>query len=229
MNELEHIDSPIVAERPAGRLVSRGLYNLVLTGLVLVSFAVMAACSYVTSTADFIIYIGNHALAFTIGSVVLSIAGIIAMSVGRAKESLPVSLAGFALFTLTFGFSTSFILSAYSLEAISVAFGATAGIMVVFGAAGFLFPRFFAKIQGVLVTALLAIIVVELVLALMGVHQNILDMVVVLVFCGFIGFDVYQSQAVAPTLNNAVWYAVELYLDVINVFVRLLEIIGDNK
>ena len=228
MNELERFDSPIVAERPAGKLVSRRLYNAVLTGLVLLSFVVMAACSYYTSTADFLLFVSHNVLTYTIGSLVLSIGGLIAMSIGRSKESMPIAVVGYALFTLSFGFTTSFALTAYSLESISTAFAATAAIMVIFGAAGFLFPNFFAKIQGVLSVSLLAILVVELVLMVMGVRQNFTDIAVILIFCGFIGFDVYRASAAAPTLTNALWFAVDLYLDIINVFLRILSLLGNR-
>lgn len=228
MNELEQYGSPIVSDRPAPKLISRRLYNMLLVGLVLLSFVVMAVCSQVASTADFIIGVANNYFGFMIGCLVASIAGIVVMSIGRSKESLPMGIVGYALFTLSFGFTTSLTLSFYSLESISMAFTGTAAIMVIFGAAGFLFPNLFAKIQGVLGVSLLAIIVVEVALMLFGVGQNITDIAVILIFCGFIGFDVYQASTAVPTVTNALWYAVDLYLDIINVFLRLLSIFGNR-
>lgn len=229
MSDLERYETPIVTDQPLPRIISRRLYNAVLAGLVVLSFAVMAACSYITSTADFIIFVARNPILYTVVSLAASIVGIVVMSVGRSKESLVLGGVGYALFTLSFGFTTSFALSAYSLESLSTAFAATAAIMVVFGLAGFMFPRFFAKIQGVLCVALLAIVAVELVLMFMGVGQNITDIAVILIFCGFIGYDVYQSQMVAPTLTNALWFAVDLYLDIVNVLLRLLSIFGNRE
>ena len=112
-----------------------------------------------------------------------------------------------------------------------VTFTATAVIMIVFGFDGIMFPNFVARLQGVLVVGLLAIVAVELVLALMGVQQSITDIAVILLFCGFIGYDVYRATTAVPTFTNALWYAVDLYLDIINVFLRLLALFGrsDSK
>ena len=229
MNELEQYESPIYTEEahgPAPRLISRRMYNLVLTGLVLLSFAIMGACSQMTSTLDFWMFVGRNPLMFTLLTLVGSIGGIITMSIGRARESLRLGMIGYTLFTLTFGFTTSMTLSMYSMESISAAFTATAGIMIVFGLAGIAFPRFFERIVPICCLGLLAIIVVEFALMLFGVQQTLTDIVVILLFCGFIGYDVHRAATAVPTLTNAVWYAIELYLDIINVFLRLLAIFG---
>ena len=232
VNNLEQYQSPIQTpgwQVPAPKLISRRLYNLVLTGLVVLSFVVMGVCAQYTSTYAFLVFLMNNTMLFTVGTLVASIGGIILMSIARAKENLALGLVGYVLFSVSFGFTTSFILSAYSMETISTAFMATAGIMIVFGGAGIMFPQVFAKIQGVCAVGLLAIIVIELVLALMGVSQTFTDYAVVLIFCGFIGYDVYRATVAVPTLSNALWYAIELYLDIINVFVRLLAIFGRRE
>jgi FtsH-binding integral membrane protein len=40
------------------------------------------------------------------------------------------------------------------------------------------------------------------------------------------GFDWYRAQAYPKTVDNAIDSAVDLYLDIINLFIRLLEIFG---
>lgn len=233
MNELERserydgsFEGPILEQGSAPRIITRRRYNLLLTGFVVLSFVVMWACSYVAGTYEFLLFMMRNPMLWTIGSLVGTIGGLIAMSAGRAKERLPIALAGYALFTLTFGFSSSLVLMLYDLQTISMAFSATAGIMIVFGAAGIMYPRAFERLQGVLVVGLLAIIVIEVVLSLVGVQQTATDGIVVLLFCGFIGYDVHRASTAAPTVSNALWYAVELYLDIMNVFLRLLSIFG---
>ena len=48
------------------------------------------------------------------------------------------------------------------------------------------------------------------------------DWLVALLFCGYIGYDWAKAQEKRKTLDNAVDSAVDLYLDIINLFVRLL-------
>ena len=128
-----------------------------------------------------------------------------------------MGLIGYALFTLTFGFSTSLILGMYDMQTISLAFSATAGIMIVFGAAGIMFPQFFQRIQGVLITALIALFVVQLFLMFLGVGQTFIDLAVIVIF---------RASTAVPTVSNALWYAIDLYLDILNVFIRLLSLFG---
>ena len=229
MNELERYESPIYTEEhtgPAPKLISRRLYNLVLTGLIVLSFAIMGACSQITSTLEFWMFVSRNPLMFSMLTLVGSFGGLIVMSIARARENITMGMIGFTIFTLTFGFTTSLALTMYSLETISVAFTATAAIMVVFGVAGIAFPRFFERVLPVCCLGLFAVLIVELVLMLLGVQQTMTDIVVILLFCGFIGYDVHRAATAVPTLTNAVWYAIELYLDIINVFLRLLQIFG---
>ena len=90
------------------------------------------------------------------------------------------------------------VLSMYSLETISTAFTATAGIMIVFGVAGLAFPRFFERVVGVCALGLFAVIAVELILMLLGVQQTATDLVVIVLFCGFIGYDVHRAATAVP-------------------------------
>lgn len=229
MNELERFESPIYTEErrePAPQLISRRLYNLVLTGLVLLSFVIMAACSQMTSTLAFWMFVSANPLTFTLLTLVGSFGGIIVMSIARSRENLTLGMIGYTIFTLTFGFTTSMVLSMYSLDTITAAFTATAGIMIVFGVAGIAFPRFFERIMPVCALGLLAVIVVEFALMLFNVQQSLTDIAVIVLFCGFIGYDVHRASTAVPTLSNAIWYAIELYLDIINVFLRLLQIFG---
>ena len=109
MNELERFEGPISTGQSVPRLISRRLYNVVLTGIVLLSFVVMAASSHITATADFQIFVGNNALTYSVATIVASIVGIVLMNVARAKENLPIAVVGYALFALSFGFAVSFV------------------------------------------------------------------------------------------------------------------------
>ncbi|MCR5192464.1 MAG: Bax inhibitor-1 family protein, partial [Bacteroidales bacterium] len=48
-------------------------------------------------------------------------------------------------------------------------------------------------------------------------------------FSGYIGYDVAKSQAYPKTLDNAVDSALDIYLDIINLFIRLLSILGRRE
>lgn len=221
--------SPIVTEQQQvrdGKPISLRSYSLLLTGLVFVGFLVMGLCSSLFAYPYFLLTVANNYMLITILSLVGSIAGIVMMGKAKSSGSVGLSLAGYALFVLSFGFTTSTILLMYTAQTISSAFLATAGITVVFACLGVAFPRFFAKIQGILAISLLAIILVQFVTMFMGVEQTWIDFVVIVIFCGFIGFDFYRAMQDEPTVVNAVFNASNLFLDIINVFVRVLAIFG---
>ena len=88
------------------------------------------------------------------------------------------------------------------------------------------FPKFFQRVYGIGFGILLATILVEIVLMFMGVSQSITDLIVIVVFAGFIGYDTYVATTVPPTLPNAVFMASNLFVDIINVFLRILNILG---
>ena len=48
-------------------------------------------------------------------------------------------------------------------------------------------------------------------------------------FSLYIGYDIWRSQQLPRTVGNAVLSACEIYVDIINLFLRLLEILGHNK
>lgn len=220
--------SPFSVEERRGRareLSIRG-YGLALTGLVLAGFLVMGICASLFTSPQFIFAIMDHYFAISLGSSILSIVGIVMMSSARKSERVGLSLAGYAVFVLSFGFTAAAITLSYTSQTISTAFLATAGITAVFACLGIAFPNFFARIQSVLFGGLLAVLFVSVVMAFMGVYTTALDYVVILIFCGFIGWDFYKAMSDEPTMVNAVYNASQLFLDIINVFVRVLSIVG---
>ena len=48
-------------------------------------------------------------------------------------------------------------------------------------------------------------------------------------FSLYIGYDVYRSQQFAKTVDNAVDCALDIYLDIANLFIRLLSIMGKKR
>lgn len=94
-------------------------------------------------------------------------------------------------------------------------------------ALGTLYPAFFVRIAGALTIALIVVILVELFqIFVLGIHQGWLDWAVVAIFCGYIGYDWGRANQIPKTLDNAVDSAAALYIDIINLFLRILRILG---
>jgi FtsH-binding integral membrane protein len=145
----------------------------------------------------------------------------------NSSENPLVSFAGYNLVVIPFGLVINIVVSQYDptlvVEAIRVTALVTFSMMVL----GSIFPAFFQKIVGALTVALLLVIVVELVeIFIFGIHHGIIDWIVVLIFCGYIGYDWGRANAIPKTLDNAIDSAAALYMDIINLFIRILRIMG---
>ncbi|GLZ24244.1 hypothetical protein Pstu01_09140 [Stutzerimonas stutzeri] len=126
-----------------------------------------------------------------------------------------------------FGLIVNLVVSRYDsalvYEAIRITALVTLGMMLL----GTLFPRFFASIASALTIALLLVIVVELVeVFILGIHHSVIDWIVVLIFCGYVGVDWGRANQIPKTLDNAIDSAAALYMDIINLFLRILRILG---
>ena len=58
------------------------------------------------------------------------------------------------------------------------------------------------------------------------IEPTAIDFLVALIFCGYIGFDWSRAQRYPKTINNAIDASVDIYVDIVNLFVRVLSILG---
>ena len=223
MNSLQRRTIPVQTESSAP-LISARLFNLIMAGLIFLGFCVMGLGVGIVTNTGFMAWFDANGVLGLILLIGGPIVGIVLMSSAVKRQSVPLSLVGYALFVSTFGLFCSAALAQYDLPTINAAFMATAAITLVFGVLGLTFPHVFQRIIGVLVVALIALCVVQIAMALLGADQSWLDIAVIVVFCGFIGYDMHQASIIEPTLPNAVFMASNLFLDIMNIFIRMLDV-----
>ncbi|MFT7559474.1 MAG: FtsH-binding integral membrane protein [Flavobacteriales bacterium] len=138
-----------------------------------------------------------------------------------------VSFIGYNFVVVPFGLIINLVVSQYDAALVSEAVRITGLVTIGMMCLGSIFPQFFKKISGALGIALLLVIVVELIeIFVFGIHHGIIDWIVVLIFCGYIGYDWGRANQIPKTLDNAVDSAAALYMDIINLFLRILRILG---
>jgi FtsH-binding integral membrane protein len=144
------------------------------------------------------------------------------------KSSNPlVSFIGYNFVVIPFGLIINLVVSGYDASIVSEAIRITGLVTIGMMCLGSMFPAFFKKISGALSIALLLVIVVELIeIFVFGIHHGIIDWIVVLIFCGYIGYDWGRANQIPKTLDNAIDSAAALYMDIINLFLRILRILG---
>ena len=68
-----------------------------------------------------------------------------------------------------------------------------------------------------------------MVLLIFHVRQQVTDWIAAGLFSLYIGYDIYRSQQYPKTLDNAVDSALDIYMDIANLFMRILSILGDSR
>ena len=99
------------------------------------------------------------------------------------------------------------------------------------GGAQFVFikPEFFLSLWPTLGIALGITVAVELVLFLLGFGTEFTDYIVIAIFSLYLGFDWQRANRVTPSIRNAILSATQIYLDIVNIFIRLLRILARSR
>jgi FtsH-binding integral membrane protein len=130
---------------------------------------------------------------------------------------------------LPIGALLSLALPAYSYTTIRSAFLATAFLTIAMTLIAVIRPQIFYAVYQVLIVCLFVALIYQIVAIFAGFGNNtFVDWLVVMLFCCYIGFDVSLARNRPKTLDNAIDSACGLYMDIINIFVRLLSIIARN-
>ena len=163
--------------------------------------------------------------------VVLYFAGTLGCSILVHKSSSPaMSFAGFTGMAISMGLLLTFYVTAFTGHSVAYAFIATALITVIMVLLSMLYPEFFRNLGRTLFVSLIGCILIELIGSLvLGLPMTIIDYAVALIFCGYIGLDWHRAQQFPKTMDNAVDSAADIYLDVVNLFVRILSITGKRR
>ncbi|MFB2650660.1 Bax inhibitor-1 family protein [Shewanella mangrovisoli] len=202
-------------------LIGAGLYNLVIGLTLLWGFAVNYIMvshidpEAIASINPWVFFIGYFASCF------------FGIYLFQSSSNPLVSFIGYNFVVVPFGLIINMVVSQYDPELVTEAIRITGLVTIAMMCLGTLFPAFFQKIAGVLTIALLLVIIVELIeIFIFKTHHGILDWIVVLIFCGYIGYDWGRANQIPKTVDNAVDSAAALYMDIINLFLRILRILG---
>lgn len=222
-------ESSLTQQQAAAPVIGRRAYYGLTFGLVTLSFLTLWGTYLFAGNGGLEHLLAGKGMIALVVFIVATIGGAILMSVGKSKQSVGMCLAGYLMFSLTFGVTIALLLQRYSIGTITYAFGITACISGIFLISGVLFPQFFARIGGVLFVGLFAVVLVEMIATFFfHADQTIFDYIVIALFCGFLGYDSYLMAVDQPTVPNAIYYACDIYLDIVNILLRVLDILDND-
>lgn len=171
----------------------------------------------------------------------LPLAFVLVLSFGINKLSVPVATAVFYLFAVAMGVSLSTIFVLYTTASIAKVFFISAAT---FGAAsiyGYTTKRDLTSMGGFLIMGAVGILIAGIVNIWLqsSMMSFVISCIAVLVFTGLTAFDTqklreeYLSQGAVYGFDSAakssIFGALELYLNFINIFVHLMNLLGERK
>ncbi len=217
-----NVETNVFERREAtGAQISAQLYNAIIGVTLLIGFAInylmvkAIPVESIMAINPWVFFIGYFACCF---------AGVALFS---KSDNPAVSFLGYLLVVAPFGLIINLVVSRYDSDIVLEAIQATGMITFVMMLLGAMYPGFFRSIARGLFIALICTIIVELVMIfIFGMHHAIIDWVVVLIFCGYIGYDWARANAIPKTVDNAIDSAASLYMDIIILFLRLVRILG---
>ena len=211
---------PLVYGEP---LLSRRVYNLVIGGTLVWGFFVdIVICMF-----SYDIMSRISPIAVIVLYLVVTIASIIVI---HRSDNAVISFAAFTALAAAMGLLLTGIISSYTADSVFDAFVHTGIVCLGIGLLSTSFPNLFLRMGRGLFIALLIVFAVEIVfLLLTGGLPQITSIAMVLIFSGYFGYDLVKAQQYVPTADNAVDSAADIYIDVINLFIRLLAIFGDRR
>ena len=197
--------------------------------LGLLSTGIIAAITYYTGA---IIEIANSWQVILIAQVVIAI--VFGLFFHKLSSGM-VTLLFFGYSMIT-GLTFSVIFAAFELTTIAYALFATSAFFGILAYIGYKTDKDLSKFGTILMAALIVALILTLVNFFIGSDglDIILDWVILGIFAGLTAYDMNKVKMMSETYGYdqekvAIYGAMQLYLEFINMFLRILEIFGDRK
>lgn len=166
--------------------------------------------------------------------VLLEIGVAIFFSARLEKMSVTTAKICYLIYSVITGFTFGLIFLVYELTSIVMVFLATALVFGIFALIGYFTKRDLSKFGSWLLMSLIAVIIVSIVNIFIAssMLELIISIIFIIIFLGYIVFDMKNAEGLMEAVGEekgAIYGAFQLYLDFINLFVRLLRFLGKIK
>ena len=166
--------------------------------------------------------------------IILEFATVIFLSARISKMSITTARLSFILYSFLTGLTFSVIFVAYELSSIFLVFFITSLLFAIFALIGYFTKLDLTKWGTYLLMALIGIILASLVNLFIGsaTFDLFLCVIGVIIFVIFIAYDMQKIKRLSDQYDDeklAIVGALELYLDFINLFIRLLSLLGGRR
>lgn len=134
-----------------------------------------------------------------------------------------VSIIGTLMVSISMGLLLPAFLNKISPDIVEHSLILTMIITIVMSISGFIFQKFYEKIGGILMIALITLILFSILNYFIPIVKlSYLDLTGAIIFSLFIGYYVYVASKVEKTVLSAITCAFDIYLSILNLFVDLM-------
>ena len=202
-------------------------------GWMFIGLMISAITAYLVSTNGNMVYNIYKTGTYLILSLV-EIGVCFWLSAGIRKMQITTARILFCLYSFLTGLTFSAIFIAFRIDSIVAIFALTSLIFAIMSLIGKFTTMDLTKISTILFTGLIVIIIASFINIFIGSQTFDLGIAVlgIIIFMGYIAFDVQKIKYIAQTLEEdkaSIICAFELYLDFINIFIKLLSLFGKNR
>lgn len=208
-------------------ILSDTMYNMVLGGVVMYGLCLSALMCVLLR--PYVFTIAENYTVIMIAYFVCAIAGI---CMSAFSSNAIISFVGYNLVVVPMGIVLSMVVYVATEIDISIVMQSLIYTMLVTFCMIILSivnPEFFLGLGGLLFSVLTGLVLSGLVCWIFHWSTAWQGWIGVVLFSLYIGYDFQRSQQFEKTMDNAVDCAMDIYLDIINLFIRILQIMASSK
>lgn len=175
----------------------------------------------------------QYGLGLVLFTFILSIAGIILFT---HSEKPLISLIGVSILSFFMGLSIGPVIAYYQVNDVITALVLTVAVTLGMAVLGVLLPNVIAKLSGILFVGLLILLVGYFsvgILSIFGISNagalTVLDWLALVIFSLYIWYDWSRAMKLPKTIDNAIDVSGALIVDIVNLFLTLLRILGRSR
>lgn len=194
-----------------------------------------ALSAIITANTDFVFILGNRFAFYSI--IFAELAIVIGATQAMKKNMLALSAILFTLYSIINGVTLSIIFFVYTQQSIMYVFIVTSILFFVMAFIGLVTNVDLSRLGGILLMGLVGIIIASV--ANMFFKNNTMDFLLTILGIGiFMGLTAYDMQKIKRMQYGnpgysanvlALYGAMSIYLDFINLFLRLLNLLGKKR
>jgi FtsH-binding integral membrane protein len=218
----------------AERTYLRQVFAWMLLGLALTT----GVAAYLSGTANVTDYFVEHSGAFWI-LLIAQLGLVFGLSFAITRISANTAALLFCLYAGLTGVTFAILFEVYTSGSVVAAFGGATGVFGGMAAYGYATQRDLSSLGGILFGALIGLIVASIVYVFVGgsTFNLIIGIFGVIIFAGLTAYDMQKIKQIgargvgdADTAQKlAIFGALSLYLDFINLVISLLRIFGGSR